>query len=138
MLSQYCNENQTDWDVAIPYITFAYNTSVQQSTKYSPFELLYGKEATFPAEVALHKPTSGVPNVDEHFKQRSTYLKKARELAVKNIEASQERNARYYNKRHREADFKSGQLVLVHSPRRYKDRAEKFLKQWLGPYKILD
>lgn len=32
ILSMYVNSDHTDWDTFVPFITFAYNTSVQRST----------------------------------------------------------------------------------------------------------
>lgn len=34
------------WDEFLPYVTFAYNTARQETTNYSPFDLLYGRETT--------------------------------------------------------------------------------------------
>ncbi len=39
MLSMYVNSKHTNWDEILPYITFAYNTSRQESTEKTPFYL---------------------------------------------------------------------------------------------------
>ncbi|CAF1114090.1 unnamed protein product [Brachionus calyciflorus] len=44
MLSAYSNSNQTNWDLYLPLVLFAYRTSQQATTSFSPFELLYGRE----------------------------------------------------------------------------------------------
>ncbi|CAF1025861.1 unnamed protein product [Brachionus calyciflorus] len=44
MLSAYSNLNQTNWDLFLPLVLFAYRTSQQATTSFSPFELLYGRE----------------------------------------------------------------------------------------------
>lgn len=44
MLSLYVNDNQKDWDVHLPFVTSAYNTSKQASTGHTPFYMLHGKE----------------------------------------------------------------------------------------------
>ncbi|KZR99859.1 Uncharacterized protein APZ42_004115 [Daphnia magna] len=53
MLSMYVNSLHNDWDEFIDFVTFAYNTSRQESTGFSPFFLLYGREAVLPIDVAL-------------------------------------------------------------------------------------
>lgn len=45
MLKAYSNTNQSNWDLYLPIVLFAYRTSEQATTKRSPFELLYGREA---------------------------------------------------------------------------------------------
>ncbi|KZS06258.1 Uncharacterized protein APZ42_030339 [Daphnia magna] len=43
----------TNWDDILPYITFAYNSSIQESTGKTPFYLLYGREAWLPVDVVM-------------------------------------------------------------------------------------
>ena len=42
MLAVYSDSNQTNWDLYLPLVLFAYRTSQQTTTGSSPFELLYG------------------------------------------------------------------------------------------------
>jgi len=53
MISMYVNSLHNDWDRYVDFVTFAYNTSRQESTGVSPFFLLYGREAVLPIDVAL-------------------------------------------------------------------------------------
>lgn len=48
ILSIYVNKQHTDWDKYVPYAVFAYNNPKQDSTKYSPFFLLHGRECHYP------------------------------------------------------------------------------------------
>jgi transposase InsO family protein len=99
MISQYTNDRQTDWDKSLIYVTFAYNTSIQESTKFSPFMLTYGREPVLPADVVMKRPSIGVPDVDQYINLRNNYIQKARELALQHITESQIRNTKHYNKR---------------------------------------
>ena len=42
-LVKFVNENQNDWDVHIKSILFTYRTSKNDSTKFIPFELMFGR-----------------------------------------------------------------------------------------------
>lgn len=53
MMPIYTYTNQTDWDEYLPHVTFAYNTSKQESTKFLPFMLDYGREPVQPTEANL-------------------------------------------------------------------------------------
>ena len=44
LLSKFLNAGQDDWGYYLPYVTFAYNTTRQESLGYSPYLLVYGRE----------------------------------------------------------------------------------------------
>ncbi|CAF4232144.1 unnamed protein product [Rotaria sordida] len=44
------NENRTNWDEQLPYITFNYNTSIHTTTGIIPFELMYGRLPVLPVD----------------------------------------------------------------------------------------
>ena len=47
----------SNWDSHLPFTLFAYRTSIQESTKESPFFLLYGRDAKLPS-VIIEPPQS--------------------------------------------------------------------------------
>jgi len=53
MMKMYVAENQKDWDEILPYITFAYNTAVHATTKFTPFFLVHGREAQLPIDITM-------------------------------------------------------------------------------------
>ena len=53
MISMYITDEQTNWDEPLPFICFAYNTARQESTGFSPFFLLYGREPNLPVDILL-------------------------------------------------------------------------------------
>ena len=55
MLIKYVRNKQDQWDEFLDTCTFAYNTSVQELTHYSPFELMFGRKATMPIDLDMDK-----------------------------------------------------------------------------------
>ena len=53
MLSPYVDSKHENWDEALPHITFAYNCAKQESSKNSPFELVYARNPMLPIDVTL-------------------------------------------------------------------------------------
>ena len=44
MISMYVDVEHKTWDEALSYVTFAYNTAVQETTGLTPLELLHGRK----------------------------------------------------------------------------------------------
>lgn len=131
MLSMYTNTNQTDWDVILPLVTFAYNTARQETTKFSPFMLVYGREPILPTEANLMETNIAT----DSFKLREMALA-VRCEAVKNIFLKQDIDKQRYDNKHRHLEFKEGDKVKVFTPIRKVGKSEKLLLRWFGPYFI--
>ncbi|XP_065681472.1 gypsy retrotransposon integrase-like protein 1 [Hydra vulgaris] len=75
MLVKFCNDRHSTWDTHLDACTFAYNTSRQESIKYTPFELMFGRKPILPIEfeVAGESPESLLfdfnarPESSQHF-----------------------------------------------------------------------
>jgi len=48
-LLQHVDKNRK-WDEHLKLATFSYNTSVHESTKFTPHELVFGKSARIPTQ----------------------------------------------------------------------------------------
>ena len=51
MIRKLTANNQKDWDEHLPHLLFAYREVPQESTGFSPFELLYGRRVRGPLDV---------------------------------------------------------------------------------------
>ena len=51
-LQKLVNESEDDWDELIDNVLFAYRTSKQDSTKFTPFFLMHGREARLPIDIS--------------------------------------------------------------------------------------
>jgi hypothetical protein len=45
LMATVVDRDQRNWDECLPYITFAYNTSRHVTTSFSPFFLMFNREA---------------------------------------------------------------------------------------------
>ena len=50
MLEKYVSTTQEAWSSYLNSCVFAYNTSCQESTKFTPFELMFSHKATLPVD----------------------------------------------------------------------------------------
>src|SRR5258705_7835912 len=132
MLSMYCSTAQNDWDESLPHLIFAHNSSRQDSTGFSPYFLLHGREPRYPTEDMLYETAE-----EESVQQVLDRFDQARKVAKARIEASQKRSALRYNQSHRILEFKPGDLVVVYYPTRYVGKADKLLHKFRGPCKVI-
>ena len=59
-------QNGKQWDAILPAVTFAMDSSVHSSIKYSPYEVLYGFRLKFPLSVLSHQTDFNTLPADFH------------------------------------------------------------------------
>ena len=61
MLATTSHKHPLDWEEHIRKVCMAYNTSVQATTGYSPFYLMFGRNARLPIDIMFptEKPAAG-------------------------------------------------------------------------------
>lgn len=106
-----CSTIQREWDVWVPYAFFAYKTSMHASTKYSPYQLLYGFPATLPKAI---QPSPAVSyNYDRYANELRERLRSCYQIARKNLLSSREGSKRNYDKNSKDLVYQANDLVLV-------------------------
>ncbi|UYV66656.1 hypothetical protein LAZ67_4002457 [Cordylochernes scorpioides] len=132
MISMYVNTDQKNWDEILPFVTHAYNTTIQETTGYSPFFLLFGRE---PMSL-LDDDNIPINDYDEYIENYLDKIARTRQVVINNTEKTQERMKINYDKKHNERIYEPGHLVAVWTPVR---KIGKFVieaewKAWECPY----
>ena len=135
MLRKAASAEGKDWDKLIPYLLFAYREVPQDSTGFSPFELLYGRAVRGPLDVikdswiASEKSDESIVSYILHIREKLAAMVDIMEV---NLDRSQRQQKKWYDKSAREREFQIGDHVLVLLP----TSANKLLAQWQGPYLV--
>ncbi|UYV74991.1 K02A2.6-like [Cordylochernes scorpioides] len=137
MLSMYVNTDQKNWDEILPFITHAYNTTIQETTGYSPFFLMFGREPTSLLDDRNISVDIDKDDYDEYIKHHLDKINRTRKLVINNTIKTQERMKKNYDKKHMERSYEPGELVAVWTPIRKIEKCEKLLRKYFGPYRIL-
>ncbi|XP_057331695.1 putative uncharacterized protein DDB_G0282133 [Microplitis mediator] len=123
--------SKNDWDKWLPHATFAYNTSVHEGTKFTPYRLVFGKEARLPSEFSY---LDDIPTYADYVKELATRLLESRKEARENLENSKSKSKVRYDKKINPVKFKIGQNIYLIK----NQRDGKFDDNYLGPYKITE
>ena len=62
MLVKYIENRRSEWDTVLDSCVFAYNTSKNSSTLYSPFEVMYGRKAILPVGYPVDDDDGKIPD----------------------------------------------------------------------------
>ena len=138
MLSKCVEKHGRDWNERLPYVLFAYRASVHESTRESPFYLMYGRDARLPTKTALSQPTTPYQvDIRDYRTQLVTHLSDAWNLAQGNIAKAQAKQKRNYDRGSKELKLQKGDRVMVRMPGEIKGKSWKFARPHHGPFGLV-
>ena len=134
MLAKLVDRSQRDWDTKIPGILSAYRTAKNESTKFSPFYVLYGRDPVLPVDTLLapkyrYQGEEYVPTMLEN-------LHGAHHLVRHNLERSHERNKNYYDRKAKPVNLRVGDMVYFRDPSEA-TQSSKLSSHWKPFYRII-
>lgn len=131
ILRAYVDEYQENWDDHLKWSLYVYNTTVNDSTGYSPYQVLHGMDSRSPLKPEETLTTINNETVLPNIRQS------IRSDVEERIQKSQENQKKYYDRKHQNHNLKLGQLVYfrVYAPPTY--LSKKFYVKWDGPCVII-
>ncbi|XP_063868212.1 uncharacterized protein LOC135104613 [Scylla paramamosain] len=125
-LRMYCEEMSVEWDEALPLALFALRDSVQESTGFSPFELVNGHEVNGLLRMVKEKwlGAEEPPTVVKYVSDFKDRVMRAREIARENLKNSQSEMKGWYDKKARARSFQPG------------DKGDPFKARFSEPWEI--
>lgn len=134
MLAMYVSKDHKDWDIHLPFVTFAYNSSRHDTAGFSPFYLLFGYDPPLPMDTMLQ---SDAPSSTAYARDALARADIARQVARDRLCASQLNQKSAYDRRHRDVQYSPGSLVLLWLPSRRVGLSEKLMSRYVGPYRVI-
>ena len=116
MLATCAKNNPLDWETHIRKVYLAYNTSIQASTEYTPFYLMFGCQARIPADVMFGTPSSTSESVHGYAATMQKQMEKAFNLARHHSLSRQLRQKELYDKKINGKPYKQGGFVWLNTP----------------------
>ena len=133
MRAQYVEKNQTDWDLWLPSVLFAYRTSDHSFTGHSPYEMVFGRSPKQPIDFQIPKvqPDFTPAPTLSYFSALKETLKNAHDDARDQLSTAQHHQKEYYDQQVNAERFSVGDRVLVYDP--VNRGFPKFQKHYVGP-----
>ena len=126
------NENNNEWDENIKFISFAINSTTNQTTGYTPFELTFGRLPNIPSEVE-NSPNLTYQDLIRKWKRKhEENLQKAKERIQVELEKTKKRLDEGITRTH--PLYKTGDLVKILN----NTKTNKLEQYWKGPYEVID
>lgn len=135
LLRSYCVELGSDWEEGLPWLLLAIREVVQESTGFSPNELVFGHAVRGPTAVLADEwCTDETPvNVLDYVSGFRYRLYEARAAAIRKLGKAQSKMQRLYNRKAKDRSFNVGDKVLALLPL----LNSPFQAKFSGPYNIV-
>ncbi len=130
-------ETGQDWVTCLPAALMAMNTNVHVGTKFSPFQLLFGRDPPLPIEISFAKPEERkeiFTKAEEHANDIKKRIQMAYKYARENLKMAVERRRSSYLKA--KQGYRPGDLVWLFTPVSKPNIARKLQNHWSGPWTV--
>ena len=136
MLSMYVQQDQRDWDDRLPFVMLAYRTSVNETTKETPFYLFYGRRARLPVDVACGG-SAPMNNQDGYEISMARSWSQAQVRVRENIAKQAEKRRERQSSIVQQFSYQVGDWVWLYKPVKRVGRSPKLELSWHGPYEVV-
>lgn len=130
-LRTYCNNSYHSWSDWLPFWCFSFNTSVNTQTKYTPYELVFGRQCRLPNSLELD--VEPLYNIDDYCLDLKYKLQVALRDARNNLVACKKKRKDKYDKSCNPVCYKKNDLILVKN-----ECARKLDCIFDGPFEVLE
>ena len=131
------------WDDLLDTCIYAYNTSVHESTSFTPFEVMFGRKAVLPIDVEMNIAS---PYINDEAEPLGSVIERLSEQRLKTltmvkecIHRAQKKQKDVYDRKHALSNsYVIGDLVFKKDFKRKKRAGGKLDSQYVGPYIITE
>ena len=119
-----------DWSEILPVIEFGLRTTIQKSTNYSPYEIVFGSRAKLPIST-IRARIGHIEDYDDYVQRLQQNLSDVHDKVRKNMDKQREKVTGRYNRNRLHKELKLGDKVLVKN-----EDKRGFEKKYIGPFVI--
>jgi len=124
----FCNPRGSNWDQFLPFACFVYNTTPHTMTKFTPYEVLFGRRARIPGQLQRKSVTYNYDDIVCDIKNK---LQTCHEIARENLMQTKQHRVAQQAVKINMPHFQVGDKVLLRN-----ENDKKLDPLWKGPYTI--
>jgi len=129
MLACYIEPNQRNWDLVLPMMVYAYNTTSCSAHGLSPFEIVFGRKANSSMDIDGVGDQESTGGYDKDIKDYVNFL---------TAEGKQKQRSNADKKRREPPQYKPGDVIWISSHVKLEDGARRKLRRlWKGPCVVI-
>lgn len=115
MLGTLENDQKKDWKRYVNSLVYYYNCTPHETTKFSPYELLFGRKPKLPIDVMFQSvATKDISkSTEEYLEDLQERMEQAHQIVQKHTEKAKARQKQYYDKKTKPVKITVGDEVLV-------------------------
>src|SRR3989440_12500987 len=137
-MAKLVSNEDREWDHFVDAVLFAYRTKKHKTTGFTPFYLLYGRQATLPIELKI---PGGIENETENpllarLYQLIDQLENDRQEVISRVTRGQQIQKQRHDQTGISKKLKIGDKVLVERTWLKTNFSSKLEDKWTGPYYI--
>ena len=130
-LRHYLSIYENEWENMLSAIVFAINTSINESSRHTPFFLLFSWEHASLTDYMFKA------SKDTRVVNQLSLINTIRQTAKQNIEKVQAKSQDHDSSKFKPIEFKKGDLVLLDYRFLTRGRSKKFQPKYREPYRIV-
>ena len=138
----YAESKPGSWSQFLESVCWAYNSSLNPITGFSPYYLMFGREPRLPMDV-FHGNAKDIKCDIEQYKTKLTaHLKDAYKIVRENLVKYALKNKLAYDAKVKSnSELKVGEKVLMYKPRLNSSKDEShshvWIRDWIGPLTVI-
>ena len=134
LLEKYCPEAQDDWGEYLDSIACAYNSTVHESTGFSPYFLQHGREIRLPIDLETGTTQLDLKsNITEFARKLKSKMNDAFAVAQQNLGKAHQIQKSTYDRYAWHCGYQVSDYVLYYDNRARRGRCMKLNSPWTGP-----
>ena len=139
MLSTTVKDHPFDWNDRLRKVCLAYNSTIQSTTGYTPYFLMFGREARLPVDIVFGTSERLVTMTPgEYADHVKSSLIKAHENVQKALAEGHRHQKQIYDQKVHGDPYQINDLVWLHYPAISKGVSKKLHHPWTDPFKVLE
>ena len=132
------DQESSEWDLLLPYVSFAFNGTIHESIGFTPNFMWFGREIRRPNLLLPETEEKQEMTYAEYAMQNKRFLEIAYAVARDNLGRAMVKQKEYHDANARVIKYELGDLVKIDDHTKHKKGEKKTKPKFKGPYYVIE